>query len=413
MGEAAFANLPVAPSTPVKGAPIVVASPKEEIKIQVPQPVPMVAKPGRVVIEKVIHEKSLGLTFREVEGMLSKLRSSMVLEFDARIKQEPRDIPSDLPAVGPLLLEHQEKLRADFDELRSGLLQEVTAKLQQTCALLLPEMHAIVQKTHAEIAEEVQALIQNERSYVFTTMKDLVQQQLTTLSDSTNGEFSRMQALITAGSTACDERLERLECSCAACNSSLAELKEEFDKASHHERIADLDSKHTAMSDMGDIHLRVTGLDSDLSGHIKNLAKMAKVHDAVGDLQKDLMTTRASLSNVVQNDHLARHKEEHASSLANLSQSLESAWTLSKEELTELMLGEREAREILEEAVVAVGQETRNLKENFARLDKLSEELSGEVGLFAAAMRRSPAKRPTDRQSLDRYRDILAHREAP
>merc|ERR1712216_114758 len=101
MGEAAFANLPVAPSTPVKGAPIVVASPKEEIKIQVPQPVPMVAKPGRVVIEKVIHEKSLGLTFREVEGMLSKLRSSMVLEFDARIKQEPRDIPSDLPAVGP------------------------------------------------------------------------------------------------------------------------------------------------------------------------------------------------------------------------------------------------------------------------------------------------------------------------
>merc|ERR1719353_2794016 len=79
------------------------------------------------------------------------------------------------------------------------------------------------------------------------------------------------------------------------------------------------------------------------------------------------MTTRASLSNVVQNDHLARHKEEHASSLANLSQSLESAWTLSKEELTELMLGEREAREILEEAVVAVGQETRNLKENFPR----------------------------------------------
>merc|ERR1712054_759518 len=109
---------------------------------------PVAAKPQKVVIEKVIHERSLGLTFREVEGMLQKLRSSIVQEFEARIKQEPRDLPCDVPAIAPLLQEQQASNKADMDaalqrqeaafqEMRSGLLQEVTTKLQQTCGLLL------------------------------------------------------------------------------------------------------------------------------------------------------------------------------------------------------------------------------------------------------------------------------------
>lgn len=212
--------------------------------------------------------------------------------------------------------------------------------------------------------------------------------------------------MINAISTACDERLELLESSCAACTSLLNELNE----GDTTERVARLDCNHNAMTamvqelrqDFGDMNSRVSGHDSDIAGHHQNLAMMSKVNDVVTDLHKDVQMCRASLSDVVQPTHLARHREEHTSAMA-----------LNKEELMKLLLGEREARTNLEEAVVAVGTETRRLKDKVAGLDKLSEELSGEVQFCTASIRRGPKPSNANRQSLDRYREILSLRESP
>merc|ERR1711976_1076619 len=102
--------------------------------------------------------------------------------------------------------EMKESWSALLTEAQKSLQQDRLVILPEAKAMLLPEVEAmieqistpIVEKSRAAITEEQQRILegqmQNERAYLLTTMRELVQQQLSTLSESTNAELVRVMA---------------------------------------------------------------------------------------------------------------------------------------------------------------------------------------------------------------------------
>lgn len=397
----------------------------------------------RVVVESAVQAQTAGVTFQEVQAMLQQHRSQTMQELQAALLQERA---RTLPEVNVML---QKQYLCIKREVEAKLQQERTQTLQQDHTLLLSEVQKRMQQENAATMEkvrtEVQASFHDERSYIFKTMQDLMQQQLTTLSDSTNAELKRLETMIGIASVAFDEQVVRLESNYNTHASMLQDLKQdtqELAKAIDTDRLARTEADRTgAGATLQDVRQTLSGMESRVlcltAGHDdlnEKLVSHAAHHE---DRYQSLLMTvdghtakvneaHARASELVQqsdlvSDFVGQHKEEVMNVISDVQaqvdrslkatlDQLENARALDCQELTQLVRAEVQARGNLEQALEGQGLESRKLKDRLVAVEKFSEEFAGEVENWMVSVKKN-SKRGAEPQSLDRYREIISMRE--